>query len=294
MMMKADVALYRAKDEGRNQFRFHDAELDRRVRERAQIGSDLHRAIERDEFELYYQPQVDLASGRTVGLEALIRWNHPTRGLLMPSIFIPIAEITGSILPIGEWVVERACRQFSLWRDQEIAPPVIAVNISAAQFKVTGDVDRIVREGLAKYDLAANQLELELTESVLMETTQKHGEAFERLRRIGVRLAIDDFGTGYSSLDYLRSFHVSRLKIDRRFIRDVTTNPDDAIIVRATISLGRELGIEVLAEGVETVKQQASLISAGCKLAQGNYFGEPMSVDRASASLQGNSSFLTV
>jgi len=287
MMMKADLALYRAKDAGRNQFRFHDAKLDREVHERVQIGSDLHRAIERDEFELYYQPQVDLVSGRTVGLEALIRWNHPTRGLLMPSTFIPIAESNGSILPIGEWLIDRACRQFKLWRDQGIAPPVVAVNISAAQFRLAGDLDRIVTEGLAKSDLAANQLELELTESVLMETTQKHREAFKRLRRIGVRLAIDDFGTGYSSLDYLRSFHVSRLKIDGRFIHDVTTNPDDAIIVRATISLGRELGIEVLAEGVETAEQQAFLISAGCKVAQGNYFGEPMSVDRASAWLQG-------
>jgi diguanylate cyclase (GGDEF)-like protein len=292
MMMKADLALYRAKDAGRNQFRFHDAELDRQVHERVQIGNDLHRAIERDEFELYYQPQVDLVSGRTVGLEALIRWNHPTRGPLMPSTFIPIAESNGSILPIGEWAVERASRQFRLWRDQGIAPPVIAVNISAAQFKVTGDLDRIVTEGLARYDLAANQLELELTESVLMETTQKHREAFERLRRIGVRLAIDDFGTGYSSLDYLRSFHVSRLKIDRRFIHDMTINPDDATIVRATISLGRELGIEVLAEGIETAEQQAFLISAGCKVAQGNYFGEPMPVDRASAWLQGNCSVL--
>ena len=287
MMMKADLALYRAKDAGRNQFRFHDAELDRQVHERVKIGNDLHRAIERDQFELYYQPQVDLVSGRTVGLEALIRWNHPTRGLLMPSTFIPIAESNGSILPIGEWVIDRACRQFRLWRDQGIAPQVIAVNISAAQFRLAGDLDRIVTEGLARYDLAANQLELELTESVLMETTQKHREAFERLRRIGVRLAIDDFGTGYSSLDYLRSFHVSRLKIDRRFIHDMTINPDDATIVRATISLGRELGIEVLAEGIETAEQQAFLISAGCKVAQGNYFGEPMPVDRASAWLQG-------
>src|SRR5665213_2013603 len=292
MMMKADLALYRAKDAGRNQFRFHDAELDGRVHERVQIGNDLHQAIEHNEFELYYQPQVDLTSGRTVGLEALIRWNHPTRGPLMPSTFIPFEESNGSVIPLGEWVIERASRQFRLWRDQGMAPPVIAVNISAAQFKVTGDLDRIVTEGLAKYNLAANQLELDLTESVLMETTQKHREAFERLRRIGVRLAIDDFGTGYSSLDYLRSFHVSRLKIDRRFIHDMTINPDDATIVRATISLGRELGIEVLAEGIETAEQQAFLISAGCKVAQGNYFGEPMPVDRASTWLQGNCSVL--
>jgi diguanylate cyclase (GGDEF)-like protein/PAS domain S-box-containing protein len=286
MMMKADLALYRAKDEGRNQFRFHVAELDRQVRERVMVGDDLRLAIERDEFELYYQPQVELASGRIVGLEALIRWNHPIRGLLLPSVFIPIAETNGSILPIGQWVIKQACRQIRLWRDQGIAPPLVAVNISAAQFKLASDLDRIVAASLATCDVAPCALELELTESVLMETTQKHNEALERLRRIGVRLAIDDFGTGYSSLGYLRSFPVCRLKIDRRFIDGVTTNPEDATIVRATISLADELGIEVVAEGVETTEQQAFLMSAGCKLAQGYHLGRPMPVDRATELLR--------
>jgi diguanylate cyclase (GGDEF)-like protein/PAS domain S-box-containing protein len=288
MMMKADLALYRAKDEGRDQFRFHVAELDRLVRERVTISEDLHQAIARREFELYFQPQVELSSGRLIGLEALIRWNHPTRGLLLPAAFIPIAETTGSILAIGKWVVEQACSQIGRWRDQGIAPASVAVNLSAAQFKLASGLDQVIAENLARYHVAANQLELELTESVLMETTQKHGEAFERLRQIGVRLAIDDFGTGYSSLDYLRSFRVSRLKIDRRFVEGVTTNPDDAKIVRATISLAHELGMEVVAEGVQTAEQRQFLISAGCRLAQGNYLGEAAPADRITARLRGN------
>ena len=281
MMMKADLALYRAKDEGRNQFRFHVAELDRLVGERVSISEALHLAIEREEFELYFQPQVELASGRILGLEALVRWNHPERGLLLPAAFIPIAETTGSILAIGQWVIEQACRQIRAWKDQGIAPMSVAVNMSAAQFKLGPGLDRAIAANLVKYDVAPQQLELELTESVLMETTEKHSAAFERLRRLGVRLAIDDFGTGYSSLAYLRSFRVSRLKIDRRFVEGVTTNSDDATIVRATIGLAHELGIEVVAEGVQTAEQQQFLMSAGCKLAQGYYFAAPMPADQA-------------
>lgn len=275
MMMKADLALYRAKNEGRNQFRFHVAELDERTRERISIGEELRRAVQHGEFELYYQPQVEVKSGRIVGMEALIRWNHPKRGLMLPTAFIPIAEKTGSIVAIGEWVIEDACRQIKAWNDLGIAPPTVAVNLSSAQFKLASQLDKIVIENLARYNIPAKQLELELTESVLLETTQRHADAFSRLRKIGVRLAIDDFGTGYSSLDYIRSFRVSRLKIDQRFIKDVTTSADGAAIVRATIGLALELGIEVVAEGVETASQRNFLISAGCRLAQGFYFGKP-------------------
>lgn len=276
MMMKADLALYRAKNEGRNQFRFHVAELDKQTQQRMIIGEELRHAIERGEFELYYQPQVEVKSGSLVGLEALIRWNHPKRGLMLPAAFIPIAETTGCIVPIGEWVIEHACRQIKAWNDLAIAPPTVAINLSGAQFKLASQLDQIVGENLIRYNIAPERLELELTESVLIETTQRHGETFKRLRKIGVRLAIDDFGTGYSSLDYLRSFRVSRLKIDRRFISDVTTSADDAAIVRATVGLAHELGIEVVAEGVETAGQRDFLIAAGCKLAQGYYFGKPM------------------
>jgi diguanylate cyclase (GGDEF)-like protein/PAS domain S-box-containing protein len=274
IMMKADLALYRAKSEGRNQFSFHVAELDEQTRERMIIGDDLRHAIERDELELYYQPQVDIVSGSIVGLEALLRWNHPKRGLLPPAVFIPIAEMTGSIVPIGEWVIEQACRQMATWTKLGIAPPLLALNLSGAQIKLAAHLDRIITDNLARHAVHPQRLELELTESVLIETTQRYSEAFKRLRQIGVRFAIDDFGTGYSSLDYLRSFNVSRLKIDRSFIADVTTSPDNAAIVRATIGLAHELGIEVVAEGVETAAQKDFLVAAGCRLAQGFYFGK--------------------
>ena len=286
MMMKADLALYRAKNEGRNQFRFHVAELDEETRERMRITEDLRHAVERDELELYYQPQVDLESGTIVGLEALIRWNHPTRGLVLPTAFIPIAETSGSIVPIGEWVIAQACRQIMVWNKAGIAPPVMAINLSGAQFKLTSRLDKIVTACLERCHVRPEQLELELTESVLIETAQRHSDAFTRLQRIGVRIAIDDFGTGYSSLDYLRSFHVSRLKIDRAFIEDVTSNADDAAIVRATIGLARALGIEVLAEGVETAAQRKFLLTAGCKVAQGFYFGRPVPAKAATELLR--------
>ena len=276
MMMKADLALYRAKNEGRNQFRFYVAELDQKTRERMLIGADLRHAVERGELELYYQPQVTLDSERIEGLEALLRWNHPTRGLMLPASFIPIAETTGSIAPIGEWVIAEACRQFRAWSQQKIAPPVVAVNLSGAQFKLATGLDQIVIDILNHYDVPPENLEIEITETVLIEGFRRHGDAFERLRRVGVRLAIDDFGTGYSSLDYLRSFHVTRLKIDRSFIDSATTNADDAAIIRATLGLAQELGIEVVAEGVETAAQRDFLIAAGCRLAQGYYFGKPM------------------
>jgi diguanylate cyclase (GGDEF)-like protein/PAS domain S-box-containing protein len=281
MMVKADLALYRAKNEGRNQFRFHVAELDDETRERMMIGEDLRHAVERGELELFYQPQVDLRSGLIVGLEALIRWNHPQRGLLLPKSFIPIAETTGTIGPIGGWIIAQACQQIKAWIERGIAPPVVAINLSGAQFKLASQIDRIVIDNLSRYRIAPERLEIELTESVLIETAQRHGEVFMRLKQAGVRFAIDDFGTGYSSLDYLRSFRVNRLKIDKRFVENVTTCADDAAIVRATIGLAQELGIDVLAEGVETAAQRDFLVAAGCKFAQGFYFGRPMTAEAA-------------
>jgi diguanylate cyclase (GGDEF)-like protein/PAS domain S-box-containing protein len=286
MMMKADVALYRAKSDGRNLYRIHIDALDEETRKRVAVGEDLRQAAERKEFELYYQPQVDMASGAIVGLEALVRWNHPTRGRLLPDDFIPIAETTGSIVAIGDWVIGEACRQIARWREALIAPPRVAVNLSGAQFKLASHLDDIVLDSLARHRVAPQSLELELTESVLVETTLRHREALERLRKAGVRLAIDDFGTGYSSLDYLRAFHVSRLKIDRRFIDRVTSSADDRAIANATIGLARALGIEVVAEGVETEAQRDFLLEAGCSLAQGFLFGKPMPAAEIAALLR--------
>ena len=286
MLTKADLALYRAKTEGRGRFRFHIRELDDKVRERVEVGEGLHSAIEKGELELYYQPEVELASGRIVGLEALLRWHHPDRGLLQPELFIAIAESNGSILQIGQWVIEEVCRQIAAWQRLGIAPQVVAANVSAGQFKLADNLDRVVAAALSECGIAADRLELELTKSVLMEATQRHTDELERLRRIGVRLAIDDFGTGYSSLDYLRSFRVARLKIDRRFVDGVTTSADDATIVRAVIGLARALGVEAVAEGVETAEQRAFLISAGCRFAQGYLFGRPMRPAAATALLR--------
>jgi diguanylate cyclase (GGDEF)-like protein/PAS domain S-box-containing protein len=286
MMSKADLALYRAKNEGRDRFRFHIRELDEKVRERVIIGEGLHSAIENDELELYYQPQMELKSGRLVGLEALVRWNHPMRGMLLPDQFIPIAELNGSILRLGQWIIERTCRQIRDWHQQQIAPRTVAVNVSAGQFKLASNLDRVIADALAKYSVTSDQLELELTESVLMEATRRHSEELERLRHIGLRIVIDDFGTGYSSLDYLRSFRVSRLKIDRRFVSGVTVNADDATIVRAVIGLAQALGIEVVAEGIETSEQRAFLLSNGCLTGQGYLFGKPISSTAATALLR--------
>ena len=286
MLMRADLALYRAKDEGRNQYKFHVAELDQQAQERMTTGHDLHAAIERKEFELFYQPQIDLVSGRIVGLEALIRWHHPTRGLITPSHFISVAESNGMIFAIGKWVVEQACRQMRLWKDQKIAPAIVAVNVSGSQFQFEGDFDRVVKAAIDKYHVVPSELEIELTESVLMASTQKYAAAFDRLRQIGVRLAIDDFGTGFSSLDYLRSFHVARLKLATQFIDEVITNPDAAAIVRATISLAGELGIDVIAEGVNSDEQRTFLIAAGCRCAQGYLLGKAMPAGQITALLQ--------
>ena len=289
MMIKADLALYRAKEEGRNQFRFHVDELDREMRERIAIGEDLHLAIARRELQLWYQPQIELASGQVVGLEALIRWNHPTRGLLLPAEFIPIAESSGNISHIGQWVVEEACRQVRAWQARGIMPPLVAANVSPGQFRLADDFDRVIAEALAKYGVPPDRLELELTESALMETTRRHSEGISRLRRVGVRIAIDDFGTGYSSLDYLQSSGIARLKIDPRFVRNIATDDDDVTLVRAIVRLAQELGIEVMAEGVESVEQKAVLMSVGCRYAQGYLLARPMPVEQATEWLRASS-----
>jgi diguanylate cyclase (GGDEF)-like protein len=286
MMMQADLALYRAKDDGRNCFRFHTVLLDQQVHLRVSLAEELRVAIGSAELELLYQPLVEIISGRIVGLEALVRWNHPTRGLIMPSIFIPIAERTGAIVPLGHWVLEEACRQLRGWHDQGIAPRVLAVNVSGVQFKKGGDLELNIAASLAKWNIESGNIEVELTETVLMETTQKHGDALERLQQLGVRIAIDDFGTGYSSLKYLTRYPVNRLKIAQELVFRVTTDPRNATVVRAAIRLAQELDIEAIAEGVETEAQADFLRSAGCPYAQGDYFSRPVSADRATELLQ--------
>jgi diguanylate cyclase (GGDEF)-like protein len=286
MMMQADLALYRAKGDGRNCFRFHTEELDQQVHLRVTLAEELRVAIDRGELHLCYQPLVEIASGTIVGLEALVRWKHPTRGLIMPAIFIPIAERTGAIVPLGRWVFEQACRQLRRWHDQGIAPQVLAVNISGVQFKRASELELEIAASLAKWAIKPGNIEVELTETVLMEVTQKHGDALERLRQLGVRIAIDDFGTGYSSLKYLTMYPINRLKIAQELLFRVTTDPRNATVVRAAIRLAQELGIEVIAEGVETEAQASFLVSAGCAYAQGYYFSRAVNAERATELLQ--------
>jgi EAL domain-containing protein (putative c-di-GMP-specific phosphodiesterase class I) len=239
MMVQADLALYGAKDEGRNCYRFHSQDLDLEVHERVRVADELRVAVEQGELELYYQPQVELSTGRIIGLEALIRWNHKTRGLLAPASFIPIAERTGAILPLGHWVFEEACRQLKLWRDEGIAPPVLSVNVSGVQFKGSSDLDREIEASLTRWGVNPSDLELELTESVLMEATQRHSNTLENLRQLGTKIAIDDFGTGYSSLKYLTQYPVNRLKLAQEFVFRVTVDYRNAAVVRAATARQR-------------------------------------------------------
>lgn len=276
MMMQADLALYGAKDEGRDCYRFHSHDLDREVHDRVRVAEELRVALDQGELELYYQPQVELASGRIIGVEALIRWNHKTRGLLTPASFIPIAERTGLVLPIGNWVFEEACSQLKLWRAEGIAPQVMSVNVSGVQFKGASELEREIEASLTRWNIDPSHLELELTESVLMEATQRYSNTLEKLRELGIKISIDDFGTGYSSLKYLTQYRVNRLKLAQEFVFRVTVDYRNAAVVRAAIRLANELGLEVIAEGVETEAQARFLMGAGCEQAQGYYFSRPV------------------
>lgn len=284
-MMQADLALYQAKEDGRNCFRFHSKEFNQQVRDRVKIGDELRIAITRGELELYYQPQVEIVSGQIVGLEALVRWNNPKRGFIMPSLFIPIAEKTGSIIALGKWVFDEACRQTKIWENEGIAPQSIAVNLSAIQCKQS-ELDRDIAESIERYGIKSGRLEIELTESVLMEVTQEQRDLVERLRVLGLTIAIDDFGTGYSSLNYLATYPVDRLKIAQELVFRVTTDPRHATVVRTAIRLAQELGIKIIAEGVETAGQALFLVSAGCRYAQGYYFSRPVCVKDATELLR--------
>lgn len=287
MLSQADLALYRAKEAGRDGFAFHSEELDRVMRNRVSLSDDLRTALEKGgQLEVYYQPQVEVASGRIIGVEALVRWNHPTRGQLMPINFITISERTGTIKALGRWVLDESCRQMRSWREEGIAPPVVAVNVSAVQFKMNHDFENEFMEIIEKWGLSLNDVELELTESVLFETTQERRGLLERLRQSGIRISIDDFGTGYSSLDYLRNYPFNRLKIAQQFIAGLPGNSGDVAITRATLGLAREFGIDVIAEGIETAEQAAFLTSIGCRFAQGYYFSLPVPADGATALLR--------
>lgn len=282
ILAQADRALYYAKEEGRDRYRFHSRKLDAIVHERVSLSEDLRAGIDRDELQLYYQPQVTVATGEIVGVEALVRWNHPRLGQLTPAVFLPAAERTGVIVPMGAWVLNKACQQFRQWRDQGIAPPVIAVNLSGSQLKLGRDFYLDVQTTLVKWGLSGHDLEFDVSEAVISVDYGASPNVLQRLRDLGVRIAIDDFGAEYTSLGRVKTYHVTRLKIAPYFIHSMTTNDADAGAVRLMIHLASQLGIEVIAKCVETQEQQTFLLStAEGANAQGFYYSKPLAAGQA-------------
>jgi diguanylate cyclase (GGDEF)-like protein len=275
LLKHADAAMYRAKEHGRNNFQFYTSEMNERVNERLSLEHALRRALEKKEFLLHYQQKTDLRSGQIIGAEALVRWNHPEWGLVRPARFIPLAEETGLIVQLGEWVLGEACRQARAWMDQGLKPGVVSVNLSARQFRQEGLV-RTVSRILEETRLDPSLLEFELTESMVMHNVESAIATLQGLKSLGVALSMDDFGTGYSSLSYLKQLPVDTLKIDRSFVRDIGAgeNPDDGVIAQAIISLGHSLRLKVIAEGVETDAQLRFLKRHGCDELQGFLYGE--------------------
>ncbi len=277
LIKNADAALYHAKSEGRNNFQYYATQMNAMAWQHLSLKTELHRALEREEFVLYYQPKVDLASGKIIGMEALLRWQSPARGLVSPGEFIPLLEETGLILPVGEWILREASKQVRAWQKIGFQDINIAVNVSALQFRQPDFsgvlLDIFQKSGL---DPGIGALELELTESLLMNNVEVTVDTLNKLHEIGIQLSIDDFGTGYSSLSYLKRFPISSLKIDQSFVRDLASNKDDAAIVTAIIALGHSLGLKVIAEGVETVEQLTFLRKMKCDQMQGYLFSRPL------------------
>jgi diguanylate cyclase (GGDEF)-like protein len=282
LLRDADVALYRAKSKGKACYEIFDAQMNAHALERLELEGQLQRALGRDEFVVYYQPQVELATGRQVGLEALVRWRHPERGLLVPSVFLGLAEETGLIRPLGQWVLGAACRQARRWQEEAPgAPPqVIGINLSAREFQHPGLVEHVAAM-LRETQVDPQALQLEITEQTVMADAADAAATLGQLKALGVRLAIDDFGTGYSSLSYLKRFPVDTLKIDRTFISGVGADAENQAIVQAVLSLGHALQITVVAEGVETAADVAALRRLGCEFGQGYYFGRPRPLGEA-------------
>jgi len=275
LIKSADTAMYSAKENGRNNYKFFEQSMSVRAAQRQSIEADLRRALERQEFVLYYQPKINLHSGAMTGTEALIRWQHPEQGLLSSEQFVPIAEDCGLILPIGCWVLREACRQVQAWLDSGLRVVPVAVNISAVEFRHKSFLESVALI-LKETGLAPHYLELELTESILMHDAESSAPVLEALKAMGVRLAIDDFGTGYSSLSYLKRFPIDTLKIDQSFVRNIATDTDDATIVRTMIGMGRSLKQRVIAEGVETHEQLEFLRAQHCDEGQGFQFSHPL------------------
>jgi len=285
LIQNADNAMYHAKEHGSNNYRFFQEDMNVQAVRRQALEASLRRALERHEFELHYQPKIDLKSGKITGVEALIRWRHPERGLILPAEFIPIAESCGLIVPIGRWVLAEACTQAREWQSAGLPEIPVAVNISSVEFRDKNFLENL-RATLNETGLDPCHLELELTESVLMQHVESTAFVLGELRAMGVHLAVDDFGTGYSSLSYLSQFPINSLKIDKLFVQGITSERDDAPIISAVINMGRSLMQRVIAEGVETREQLAFLQSRGCDEGQGYYFSHPVVAEQFAKMLE--------
>ncbi len=288
LLQQAHIALYQAKQQGRSQYQFYSPEINTQLQERLTLENELHGALGRNEMLVYYQPLIDLHSGQVTGMEALVRWQHPTFGLVSPVKFIPIAEANGLILPIGEWVLRTACAQNRAWQLAGFTPIRISVNLSARQFEQANLVE-VVSQILEETGLQASYLELEVTESFLMGDIERSVKTLKQLRELGIWLALDDFGTGYSSLNYLKRFPVNMLKIDQSFVQDVISNSDSAAVTDAIIALAKSLRLKITAEGVETQEQLEYLQMQGCDEGQGFYFSRPVPADIIAAMLHKSS-----
>ncbi|MEZ4483428.1 MAG: EAL domain-containing protein [Syntrophotaleaceae bacterium] len=275
LMKAADVAMYRAKEKGRNNFQFFTEDMNERAHEALFLENNLRKAINNRELVLHYQPQVEISTGKMTGMEALVRWEHPQLGLIPPDKFIPMAEETGLIIPLGQWVIKAACQQNLFWQQAGYPPFKVAVNISPRQFRHGHLIDSVT-EALRESGLAANWLELEITENLLVEDIEETISLMDSLNGMGVSLAIDDFGTGYSSMSYLHRFPLSKLKIDRSFIQNIGSRNGNHAIVEAIIALARALNLEVIAEGIENQSQVAFLEERGCRYGQGFHFSRPI------------------
>jgi diguanylate cyclase (GGDEF)-like protein/PAS domain S-box-containing protein len=285
LIKKADIAMYSAKGQGRNNFQFYQSDMDEHAEKMLSLATSIRKALDRDEFSLHYQPKVDILSGRITSMEALLRWEHPELGQLPPAEFIPLAEETGLILPLGEWVLNAACRQNKLWQDQGLPHIRVAVNISGFQLQQK-NITEIVRNALDESGLDADFLEFEITETVIMQNPDFAVTVLSEFRELGIHISIDDFGTGYSSLAHLKRFSINNLKIDKSFVRDVEINSTDAAIATAIIAMGNSLNLKIIAEGVETEGQLSFLRKNLCDEIQGFFFSKPLPADEAAKLLR--------
>jgi EAL domain-containing protein (putative c-di-GMP-specific phosphodiesterase class I) len=282
LLKHSDTAMYQAKDLGRNNFQVFSPQMDRSLKERVAIESSLRAGLKLHQFDVHYQPIIDIHSRRVAGLEALLRWKHPTQGYVSPERFIEVAEETGLIIPIGQFVLDRVCRDLTQWREQEAHLVPVSLNVSAVQLERTR-LRELIQQAMLKNRIGPQLIALELTEGSLFETRtgEFREDALASLRDLGVKIAIDDFGTGYSSLSYLKRWRVDSLKIDRSFVRDIATDPSDHAIVSAIVAMARSLNIQVVAEGIETWQQLEILRNMGCTYAQGFLFAKPCAAAEA-------------